>query len=183
MKKVILILSAALFAFSSFKKQPIVLNKYEFKIVQYQPNGTILNENKRTIETAERKTDLLFYTKHFDCPYNIPPKFTDEKFKSATDTVRGNHDAAKKSGKNPYWTYTYNRASKLIHYTFSGCIVCNNMPYSMDVLYDKQGRVTDLQNASFTKTDFKIHYAADGSIKQIDKLTLGKPDSQIIRVN
>jgi hypothetical protein len=157
--------------------------KIKFEVIYYV-NGNLYQKTLiDTIDLAGSKVDLYFFKKHFDIPYHLPEKFIDHKYKSETITRWANGVAEKDLQTNWKLTFTYDNLSRVVNYTYSSCVACNDLPRSYDVTYNKLGLVamiTSVSNLGIEET-YKIYYDAKGSVKQLDLMVFDKLDKQIIR--
>ncbi|HWZ02100.1 MAG TPA: hypothetical protein VNX40_00745 [Mucilaginibacter sp.] len=182
----LLILTALIFlSLNSYGQKDIVGKNIHFKIVEYI-KGSFYRERIESVDTsglAGNKIDLYFFRKYFYRPYYMPDRFINSKYKSETVTIWVNGKEDTTSRTNWKQTFTYDSLSRVVKYTSSSCFVCNFLPYSYNVSYNKSGQVMTIVNSTNFKETFKIYYDGNVDVKQLDHLIFGKLDERIIRGN
>lgn len=118
--------------------------KLKFEIINLKAFDSI------KIETIEKRKDevldIFFYKKHFQTPYHLPNNFFNSKFKNETYTFWNNGKEDLEHKLNWSYSYQYDNFSRLISYSYSGCLVCSQLPYIYKVEYDKKGNVRKIYN-------------------------------------
>ena len=89
--------------------------------------------------------DLYFFKKHFYIPYYIPETLIDKSYKDQIVTVW--RDTTIKMDYKTNWThtYTYDIKSRVTDYSFSGCLVCSNLPYTIKLFYNESDKVVKMK--------------------------------------
>ncbi|MCK8521063.1 hypothetical protein M0D21_05770 [Aquimarina sp. D1M17] len=105
--------------------------------------------------------------KHFFTPNHFPEKFIDSNYQNQTLVIWRNENKKKDFNNNWTNTYKYDSKSRITEYSYSGCIICSNMPYNFKVTYDKNDRIIELRNMISEKQKFEIQYNASGEIKEL----------------
>jgi len=144
----------------------------EFIIADYSYNEEE-NVAYKNIDLDSSLIDFNFMKKHFNTPYYFPDKFVDFKYKNETITVWRDENEIKDNFKSSNWshTYKYDLKSRIIEFSYSGCLVCSNLAYNFRVTYDENGRVIELKNIISKKQKFKIRYNSCGDIKELISFT------------
>jgi hypothetical protein len=88
--------------------------------------------------------DLKFYREHFYIPYYFPSPTIDKNYTDTTVIVWIDTSAVKDYKSNWTHTYKYDSNSRVTEYTFSGCFICSNLPYTITLTYDILNRVIQL---------------------------------------
>jgi hypothetical protein len=124
-----------------------------FKTSYFDSNKQLQNVKFDTIELFGF-IDIDFYRKHFFKPYHYPKHFVNNEY-SDTIVVRWNND---ESDKDFYsnWTYTYvfDTLSRVVEYKYSGCFVCSQLPYTVQISYDNQNRPVILKKGYYNTSTY-----------------------------
>ena len=105
--------------------------------------------SKTTIKTEkiiiDGLLDLNFFRKHFFIPYYYPQNLIDKSFKNQSVTVW--RDTTVKMDYKTNWTHTlkYDDKSRVTDYSFSGCIVCSNLPFTIKLFYNERDEVVKME--------------------------------------
>ncbi|WP_300599127.1 hypothetical protein [Niabella sp.] len=150
-----------------------------FKKTEYS-NGNVYRQRYDTIPLTQQPVDLYFFRKHFNFPYYLPEKFTDEALKNKTISVLRNPNAKKEDKGNWENTYTYDSFGRVTNYTYSGCFLCSNLPYNYSVTYNKDGQVEQLKNTINNQESFRFYYNAKGDIVKLEKYLFGKLQTEVV---
>ena len=170
-------------------------NKKEFtifKTTQFEEDNSISKINLDTI-IWDKTFDLDFYKKYFYEPYHYPQAFINPKYKNETVVVW--NDTAGEKDYNSNWTnsYTYDSHSRIIQFSYSGCMICSQLPYKWSVYYDSQDRPIKLVNENeFIKSrnenvenpehpQYILKYDDNNNIIQVQFFVQGKLTRQIDR--
>lgn len=111
---------------------------------QFKVEQSNLYGGKITVQTFKQPgaggIDLIFYRNHFVVPPYFPNEFISPKYKNKT-IVEWSYPKRKKDFYDN-WTYTtvYDKKSRVIRYSWSGCNVCNELPYTIFITYDVLNR-------------------------------------------
>lgn len=124
--------------------------------------------------------DLYFFKKHFNFPYYLPAKFTDEALKNKTISVRRYPNAQKDDKNNWKHTYTHDSFGRLTSYAFSDCFSCSSLPYNYSVTYNKDGRVEAFTETINNMESFRCYYNAKGDIVKLEKYLFGKLRAEVV---
>ena len=89
--------------------------------------------------------DLDFYRKNFYIPYYYPKRFVHSRYKNQLVTVWKDSSAKKDYSTNWTYSFTYDEKSRVIAYSYSGCIICSQMPFIVSISYDDQDRPIKLE--------------------------------------
>lgn len=142
-------------------------------------NGAIFRQSKDTIKTVNEPLDIYFYKRHFFTPYYLPASFTDLRYKNKTISVWNDPGGKKDYMQNWENTYTYDSLGRVISYTYTGCIICSNMPYSYTVTYNQAGQVIRLVNTGTMKDGYWLYYNGNAEIYRVEKYVADKPELDI----
>lgn len=91
-----------------------------------------------------QKIDLKFYRENFHVPHFFPTEFINPKFKNETIAKWNNEEGEKDYNQNWTYTYTYDEYSRVVKYEYSGCHVCSQLPYEVQIKYDENNRPIEL---------------------------------------
>lgn len=138
MKRVFIFFFVLKFIFSFSQR------KIKFEII----NNLQIDSIKTVIIEKEENENLnvFFYKKHFQTPYHLPNNFFNSKFKNETYTFWNNGKEDLEHKLNWSYSYQYDNFSRLISYSYSGCLVCSQLPYIYKVEYDEKGNVRKIYN-------------------------------------
>lgn len=153
----------------------------EFTVTDYVNGIEYRKKTKVIIDSAN--IDLKFIRKHFYVPYNLPEKFIDFKYKNEEIVIWRDDERIKDFKDNWTNTFKYNYQSQITEYSYSGCMICSDMPYNYIVTYDEIGRVIKLENTISTKEKFEFKYNSNGQIKKLNLYTSDNKLDQIIELN
>jgi hypothetical protein len=155
----------ALFCFSITQASS---QKLTVKITNYNPEGKILSESVKAMNKPANPGDLYFFKKEFNFPKEIPEKLTDPEHKGKMIVSWHNEKEEKNLTTNWNKTFTYDSLSRLVAYTYSGCMMCSSTAYKYTVQYNSKGQVETLKNTVNGNDVFKIIYNDRGQVIQID---------------
>ncbi|PPK92521.1 hypothetical protein LY01_02922 [Nonlabens xylanidelens] len=145
----------------------------EFIVTDFDFEGKEYEKTDLKIDIDSRNVDIKLMNEYFYVPYYFPEKFIDSKYKDQTITIWRNEnektDDFLENFKNNNWTHTYkyDLESKIVEYSYSGCMICSNMPYNYKVTYDENRRVIKLQNTISEKQKFEFKYNSNGDIIEL----------------
>ncbi|MFA7615217.1 MAG: hypothetical protein WCY16_01380 [Weeksellaceae bacterium] len=142
-----------------------------FKIETFNNNSA--NTKFDTIAVSQ-KIDLFFYRKHFQIPYFFSEKLIDSNHENETVVKWNSDDFEKDYHKNWTHSYTYDEFSRVIKYEYSGCFVCSQLPYQVEIKYDTQNQPVELIQSYKTIDSpsfihYKIEYNSNHYIKSLEK--------------
>jgi len=150
-----------------------------FKKTEYR-NGNFYRQRYDTVKVTQELVDVYFFRKHFNFPYDLPGKFTDEALKNRTVSVLRYPNASKDYKNNWEHTYTYDRLGRLTNYTYTGCFSCSNLPYNYSVTYNKKGQIEALNETINNLESFRFYYDAKGAIVKLEKYASGKLQTELV---
>lgn len=145
--------------------------------------GNFYRQTSDTIKVTNEAIDIYFYRRHFFSPYYLPEKFIDQRHKNQRLSIW--RDPKGKNDFQQNWenTYTYDSLGRVTNYTYSGCMVCSNLPYSYTVTYNSAGRVEQIFSTTSLKDVFKFFYDNKGDIVKMEKYLLDKLETEVRMVN
>ena len=146
-------------------------------------NGSIYNELDDTIKINNEKIDIYFFKDHFYSPYNLPYKFVDKKHKNRIISVWAYKKTRKNFAINYENTYKYDNLGRVINYTYSGCLVCSNLPYSYNVTYNSIGQVESIKEATNGGYSYKFYYDQNDNITKFEHFLFSNLLTKIILQN
>jgi hypothetical protein len=113
--------------------------KTVFKTSYFYDNGEFFKIKLDTFYTNET-IDIEFYKKHFYVPYYYPKPFINSLYIDTTLVVW--QDSSKEKDFKTNWSFTtvYDKKHRAIRYTYSGCLICSQFPYTIDIIYDNHNR-------------------------------------------
>ncbi len=149
-----------------------------FKKTEYI-NGNFYRQTADTIKVADQQIDIYFFKRHFFSPYYLPEKFTDQQHKNKKISVWRDPKGKKDYQQNWENTYTYDSLGRVINYTYSGCFVCSNLPFSYTVSYNSAGQVERIFNTTNLKDGFKFYYNKKGDVIKFEKYLLDKLETVV----
>lgn len=159
-----------------------------FKTTIYDETGLTIDSSFDTL-ALKPVLDLNFYNFHFQIPTTFPDKFIDMRHKDTSVIVW--NDTAGDKNIHSNWTFTtyYDSLSRATSYTYSGCLICSQMPYYMKIDYIYGNRPIKLSKyniigtANFEKKDqvnrtpvdeYIVKYDANGNIIELIHISYGK---------
>lgn len=80
-------------------------------------------------------------------------------------------------------TYSYDSLGRVTNYSYSGCFVCSDFPYTYNVTYNLAGQVDRIFNSNNIKDGFKFYYNSKGDIVKFEKYLLDKLETVIELTN
>jgi hypothetical protein len=128
--------------------------------------GNEFFETSRSV-TQSAKLDIDFYKKNFLLPCRFPDKMVDLKYINDTVTV---WNEPKKGGDcHSNWSYTtvYDSQSRVLSYSYSGCMLCSQSPFEFRFFYDQSGHVVKATNDLYSNTMIDFNYNTDGNIVDV----------------
>ncbi len=150
-----------------------------FKKIEYI-NGNFYRQTYDTIKLTEEPIDIYFFRKHFNFPYYLPDRFIDKSLRNRIISVWRDLNGKKDYQKNRENTYTYDSIGRVTNYTYSGCFVCSNLPYNYRVIYNKKGKIEQINNTINSKENFKFYYDNKDDIVKLEKYLLDKLETEVI---
>ena len=166
MKKTLYILILLTFGMNLYAQN----SEKEFVVTEFV-NGNIYREKTEEIKINNESIDIAFMRKHFFIPYYFPQKFIDTKYKNESIVVWRNENKEKEYKTNWTNTFIYDSDSRIIEYSYSGCLICSNRPYKYKVSYDDKNRVIELENMISEKHKFEFNYNQNGEICELKVYT------------
>ena len=187
--KLIVLISIILLSFSCKERKDNRL----FKTTYFDSEGL---EYKTVIDTIPfcDTLDLTFYSKHFYKPYYYPEKFIDKRYKDETIVVWADSTKERKFYSNWTITYRYDSLSRVIEYAYSGCFICNQIPYTYIISYNKKNRPVRMENrptlgkpnenlkSKPSTEEFVFLYDENDNIIRIQEYLFGKLIEQIEKI-
>lgn len=146
-------------------------------------NGSFYRQTSDTIKVANEPIDIYFFKRHFFSPYYLPEKFIDQQHKNKTISAWRDPKGKKDYQQNWENTYTYDSLGRVTNYTYSGCFICSNLPYSYTVTYNSIGQVHRIFNTTNIKDGFKFYYNKKGDVVKLEKYLLDKLETVIELIN
>lgn len=175
MKRLLMGIAALLAVHTGAQAQQVKI----FKKTEYS-NGNFYRQIYDTIALTQQPVDLYFFKKHFNFPYYLPEKFTDQALKNRTISVRRYPNAQKDDKNNWKHTYTYDSLGRVTSYAFSDCFACSNLPYNYSVTYNKEGQIEELKETINNTGSFRFYYDAKGDIVKLEKYAHGKLQTEVV---
>jgi hypothetical protein len=102
--------------------------------------------------------NLQFYRDNFKTPFDFPNEFINTKYKNKTVIVWGNKTSRKDLNLNYKYTFTYDSLSRVISYSYSGCMICSRAAFDIRVSYDSLNRPLNLSYLNFTNKSNSIQF-------------------------
>ncbi len=161
-----------------FGQSPAISHKI-FKVTEYNIGGSVSREAFDTIPIDTQKINLAFYKLHFFIPHYLPQSFIDTTHKKVTITVWRDINEVKDFKDNWKHEYTYDSLSRVVRYSYSGCVICSDMAYNYYVTYNAYGEVAKITNFIGSHDSYQIQYNIKGDVIQLDYLRSGNPEKQI----
>jgi len=157
-----------------------------FRTTYFYSDGIEYKTKYDTVDTKDFLT-LDFYRQHFFIPYNYPKYFVNLDYCDTTIVIWNNQDGEKDYKNNWTFSYTYNKSSRVVKYVYSGCSICNQLPYCVSIHYDNLNRPlrfesrTNLMDPKMKIPDeeFEFKYDMKGNVIQIKHRRFGKIEKQI----
>ena len=146
-------------------------------------NGNFYRQTSDTIKTANEPIDIYFFKRHFFSPYYLPEKFIDQQYKNKRISVWRDPKGKKDYQQNWENTNTYDSLGRVTNYTYSGCFICSNLPYSYTVTYNLVGQVDRIFSTNNIKDGFKFYYDKKGDIVKLERYLLDKLETVIELAN
>lgn len=141
----------------------------EFNVIQFDTSGKIFNKHVKSIKSDTDSLDLFFYERYFSYPYDLPDKFHDEKYKNDTIVIWNDPTGKRQEFESSHFTYVYDSLSRIVLFSFSSCGVCSKSQYKYEVTYNKMGQITQLEDSSFRKNEFRFKYNSEGNIVKLSR--------------
>jgi len=185
MTKTITTILLTFFFLTAFGQTNVAVLK--FKHTYFSFDGQISDIKEKSIQ-VDTILSLEFYRKNFYRPYHFPKQFVDKKFKNETVEVWNDTTKAKDFTSNWTYSYTYDSLSRVTDYNYSGCLICGQLPFRIQITYDNQNKPQTFQvRHSFDKQEpaneeYVFAYDNKGNIIQIKFYRFGKLDEQIDRL-
>jgi len=152
-----------------------------FQKIEYV-DGDFYKQLYDTIKLKKENIDIYFFRNHFYTPYYLPDRFIDKQYKNKTVSIWRDANAKKDYRSNWENTYTYDSLSRVTNYTYSGCIICSNMPYNYIVTYNSSGQVDVIKNTISEKDSYRFYYNNTGDLIQFEKYSSDLLETRIIVV-
>lgn len=146
-------------------------------------NGNLYRQTSDTISDTNEPIDIYFFKRHFFSPYYLPEKFIDQRQRKTKVSVWRDPKGKKDNQQNWENTYTYDSLGRVTNYTYSGCVICSDFPYSYTVTYNSVGQVDHIFDTSNSKSGFKFYYDYKGKIVNFVKYSGDKLETVIKLVN
>lgn len=130
---------------------------------------------------------LEFYKNNFFGPH-LPEHFVDNSYKSQTIVMWNDTTKAKDFESNWTYSFTYDSLSRVTDYNYSGCLICSQLPYRMEISYDRQNRpfVFQIRRGINSKEvpdqKFVFRYDDHGNIIQSQFFGYGKLEKQVDKI-
>jgi hypothetical protein len=139
----ILLYLTSIFLFSCLQGQ---MSK-EIAVFKTEDFTNINSKNTIKIEKirVDSILDLNFFKKHFYVPYYFPENLIDKSYKNQTVTVWRDKTAKKDYKTNWTHTLTYDNKSRVTDYSFSGCLICSTIPYTIKLFYNDRNEVVKME--------------------------------------
>jgi hypothetical protein len=154
--------------------------KLTVKLTNYNPEGKILSESVKVIAKPENSGSLYFFKKEFNLPKEIPEKLVDPEHKGKMIVSWHNEKEEKNLTTNWNNTFTYDSLSRLIAYTYSGCVMCSSIAYKYTIQYNNKGLVETIKNSVNGNDMFKIIYNDRDQVVQIDYFVNNKLSQSLL---
>lgn len=126
----------------------------------FKIEGFSCTKSGKAIRTERVKLDgpldLEFYRKYFNTPYYFPEKLIDKSFRNQMIAVWMDTTKEKDFKFNWAHTFKYDEKSRVTSYSFSGCLICSNLPYTVKVFYNGLDEVVRME-----KYDSSVVLASD----------------------
>ncbi len=152
---------------SAFSFSPINNVTTKFYIIEYDYDGRFSEKTIQRIETKGKTLDLHFYNDNFSIPFYLPKQFIDKAFKNEVVQTWARDDVEKNIESNWVYTKVYDSLSRVIRYSYSGCLICSNFPYDYRVFYNSDNRVIKLVNNVNGNEKFEMKYNRKGHITKL----------------
>ncbi|MDI9312185.1 MAG: hypothetical protein QM535_18365 [Limnohabitans sp.] len=194
--KTLLLIFTSFFALSLFGQ--VENKKTIFKTSYFNNDGQVTKSIVDTISTNE-SISIDFYKKHFYVPYYFPQPFINKLYKDTTIIIW--QDILKAKDYETNWTYTtvYDKKFRAIKYTYSGCLICGQFPFNVDIFYDNKSRPTRIRKnygIGFKEVNKKLRkdikkvadnedaleYNENDEIIKVKSFKRGKLESQIDKI-
>ncbi len=148
--------------------------QYDFIETNFNVDGSVLSKKDLHIVNYRGVIDIYFYAKKFHSLL-LPDKLVDNRYHNDTILIWNyKGDKAQESKKS----FAYDSLSRLVLFSYSGCQVCSQSKYDYkleydfknrpkniinlngndryEIIYDKNGEVTELRSYSFNKLYQKV---------------------------
>ena len=146
-------------------------------------NGNFYRQLYDTIKIVNEQIDIYFLKRHFYSPYYLPDKFIDRQKRSQKISVWRDQKGKKDFQQNWENIYTYDSLGRVINYSYSGCVICSNVPYNYRVTYNSKGQVAHIADLKNLIDSFKFFYDNKGEIMKFEKYLEDKLEIEIMLVN
>lgn len=172
--------------------------KTVFKTSYFNDNGQTTKYSFNTITTNET-INIDFYKKYFYVPYYFPKPFINKDFYDTTIIVW--QDTLREKNFKTNWTYTtvYDKKFRAIKYTYSGCLICSQFPFTVDIFYDTNNRPIQIKKSygigfkevkGKLKTDVKkvadnediLEYNSNNEVIKLKSYKSGKLEKRIDKI-
>lgn len=167
----------------------------------YFDSGLPLKKMKTDTLKLTGSMDLDFYRKHFSEPYYYPESFINKAYNDTTVVKQSNANTHKDFTSNWTYTYVYDTLSRVTAYKYSGCMICSQIPFTIQIAYDEHNRPIKLekyhdhlsvqnrigQNSKENKEGdlhktYELIYNANGEIIQMKIFKMGTLYKQIEKI-
>lgn len=153
-----------------------------FRVTQYI-NGDFYRQTNDTLKLTSEPIDIYVFSRHFYYPYYLPEKFIDKQKRNRTVSIWRDPKGKKNFQENWEKTYTYDSLGRVITYTYSGCVICSNLPYSYTVDYTSVGQVERIVNSLSSEDSYRFYYDKNGNIVKLEKYVLDRLEEVVERVD
>ena len=117
----------------------------KFKQTYFNSDGQISDIKEKSI-IADTILGFEFYSKNFNRPYHFPKYFIDSKYKNETIEIWNEPTKTKDFNSNWNFTYTYDSLSRVTDYNYSGCLICGQLVYRIQISYNNKNRPHTFHN-------------------------------------
>lgn len=171
----------------SYGQETAFIKKIEFKVIDYNySDGMVSREEIKSIDPSSHsndRADLYFFQKHFAVlpGHHLPAKFINTQYRSEKVTV--SKGSPTRPETNRQYSVTYDSLSRVVNYTYSGCMYCSDLTYDYEVTYNEAGKVDMIIRCAPGPELYKVYYDAKGNIQQLEQYTFGRLTKRITRVH
>ena len=149
---------------------------------------------------AVKKIDFKFLSWKYDINYIFPRKTIDRKFSSEQFIVGEDITKPVSAYSYPRYTYVFDSLSRVVQYSYSGCVNCLSSPFDFKYEYDTLNRIIKIIELSFeeiiaarnkgaitremvqARQRSDVTYEKDGSISSLKRSSNNKINFCISRI-
>ena len=142
-----------------------------FETTEYM-KGSPFMQKFDTVKAENRLIDIYFFKNHFHIPYYLPETLIDKQYKNQTISKWRDSTSEKDLKQNWENKYTYDNFGRIIKFTYSGCIICSNLPYNYNVTYNLKGQIEQITETLYSNESFRLHYNDRGGLVKIEQYSL-----------